>query len=301
MDNKTFLVSDESQNSHGFKVLTAGIDVSKFEKNPIMLYMHERPDIIGRWENVRKEKGSLYADAVFDIENNRGKEVARQVENDFLRSASIGIIELERVEDVVTKSELVEISIVDMGSNSNALRLYKDEPEVIYLSFNEIQTQQSLIKILGLSTKTNQTDILNNVKELKNQKTKLSKELDSLKASIHEEREKEAEALTALAIKQGVIPENLKEIQKLAFKTDFVKAKTDLQASINLKMENDQRKQKLSIVDTFVKTAINNNTSDKSTINKENWTLSDYRKFAPKDLENNPELYSELIKKQYNK
>lgn len=51
--------------------------------------MHERPTIIGRWENLRKEDNKLYADAIFDTESEKGKEVARQVEQGFLRGASL--------------------------------------------------------------------------------------------------------------------------------------------------------------------------------------------------------------------
>ena len=112
----TFLVSDESDNSHGFKVLTEGIDITQFEKNPIMLYMHERPTIIGMWKNLRKEDGKLYADAVFDTESEKGGEVARQVEKGFLRGASIGITyQKEDLKNgVLEKCRLFEISIVDM-------------------------------------------------------------------------------------------------------------------------------------------------------------------------------------------
>ena len=66
MGNVTFIVSDESVNSYGMIILTAGIDTSRFEQNPVMLYMHERATIVGRWENIRKENDKLLADAVFD-------------------------------------------------------------------------------------------------------------------------------------------------------------------------------------------------------------------------------------------
>ena len=62
--NKTFVVSDESVNSYGYTILTAGIDLSRFEKNPIMLLQHDSKNIIGKWENVRIEDNKLLADAV---------------------------------------------------------------------------------------------------------------------------------------------------------------------------------------------------------------------------------------------
>jgi len=33
-----FILSDESVNSYNFKVITDGIDLERFKKNPVMLY-----------------------------------------------------------------------------------------------------------------------------------------------------------------------------------------------------------------------------------------------------------------------
>lgn len=88
MKKHTFLVSDESLNSHGFKVLTAGINTTNFEKNPVMLYMHDRShSVIGRWENLRKEGNKLYADAIFDEEDPEAVKIAGKVERGFIKAA----------------------------------------------------------------------------------------------------------------------------------------------------------------------------------------------------------------------
>ena len=71
-----FVISDESVNRYGYRVLTAGIDTAQFEKNPIMYYLHDRLQygeskprvmVIGRWDNVRKENAKLMADAGAEI------------------------------------------------------------------------------------------------------------------------------------------------------------------------------------------------------------------------------------------
>lgn len=107
MDKTTFVVSDESVNSYGFVIRTAGIDTARFERNPVMLYMHERKTVVGRWENIRKDGKKLLANAVFDDTTELGSTVKAQVEKGFLRSASIGvdILESKREGDVevVTK------------------------------------------------------------------------------------------------------------------------------------------------------------------------------------------------------
>lgn len=140
--NKTFVLSDDSLNTYGFRTLTDGIDIAQFEKNPIMLFMHNRPyrgtteeySVIGRWENIRKEDGKLLADAVFDMNDAFAKTIADKVENDFLRMASLGFQPIEYSESAehllpgqryatVTKSIAKEGSIVDLGANNNALAL----------------------------------------------------------------------------------------------------------------------------------------------------------------------------------
>jgi phage head maturation protease len=125
MSKHTFLVSDESINCYDLIVRTGGIDTTQFEKNPIMLYMHERPRVIGRWENLKKEGGKLYADAVFDTDDLFASEIAGKVERGFLKSASVGLGNVSIKNDTVVSCKLFEISIVDIGGNSNALRLYR--------------------------------------------------------------------------------------------------------------------------------------------------------------------------------
>ena len=84
MSKCTFIVSDETINSYGFSVLTAGIDTAHFEKNPVMYYMHNRESgIIGRWENIRKDGAKLLADAVFDNSTDLARQVQNQVANGF--------------------------------------------------------------------------------------------------------------------------------------------------------------------------------------------------------------------------
>lgn len=59
MDKISFVISDESVNSYGYIVKTDGRDTTAFERNPVMLYMHERKTVVGRWENIRKEGNKL--------------------------------------------------------------------------------------------------------------------------------------------------------------------------------------------------------------------------------------------------
>ena len=285
----TFLVSDESDNSHGFKVLTEGIDITQFEKNPIMLYMHERPTIIGMWKNLRKEDGKLYADAVFDTESEKGGEVARQVEKGFLRGASIGITyQKEYLKNgVLEKCRLFEISIVDIGSNPNALKLY-DDTETVELYFKDIIAQNIIAEKLNLDDRS-YTNIIQHVELLREGFIKL---LDWQKEVI-EDREIETEALIDIAVKRKAIPEHLRDLQKQAFAENYYEAKKNLITAVfgtypiktfsPIKEIEDARRE----------------AANKSGKSKTDWGLEEYRKFAPDELEKDPQLYQRLVDETY--
>lgn len=286
----TFLVSDESDNSHGFKVLTEGIDITQFEKNPIMLYMHERPTIIGMWKNLRKEDSKLYADAVFDTGSEKGGEVARQVEKGFLRGASIGITyQKEDLKNgVLEKCRLFEISIVDMGSNPNALKLY-DTTEITTLYFDQILAQENLSEILFLKDDKSFKNIVLNVISLRNKFINLLE----FKEKVDEDREIETEALIDIAVKRKAIPEHLRDLQKQAFAENYYKAKKNLITAVfgtypiktfsPIKEIEDARRE----------------AANKSGKSKIDWGLEEYRKFAPDELEKDPQLYQRLVDETY--
>lgn len=140
---KSFILSEESINDRGFRVLTGGINLERFKKNPVMLWMHRRDNgwdltqtlPIGIWENIRKEDGKLLADPKFDENDKFAMLIKSKVENDLIRGCSSGISPVEFSSDpkdlekgqtraTITKSEIYEASIVDMPSNKNTVRLF---------------------------------------------------------------------------------------------------------------------------------------------------------------------------------
>ncbi|PDS23805.1 HK97 family phage prohead protease [Flavobacterium branchiophilum] len=278
MSKHTFLVSDESVNSYGFKVLTNGIDTARFETNPIMLYMHERPKIIGKWENLRKENNQLFADAVFDVADATASEIAGKVERGFLKCASIGIGKVDLRNDVVSSCELFEISIVDIGSNSNALRLYTDTETTIQLKLNELTASHNLTTILGLAQDKSHTEIVAQVKSILAENKTYKSQLETIRL----EQKAEAEIMIDDAIDKRLINPSFKQMHLKAFETDYDKARTELANLYPFK--------RVSLVDL-----VNNANSERLGKGKESWSLEDYRKFAPKELEANPELFQRLV------
>jgi len=145
---KPFLILDESMTMHGIRFRMDGGRWERFNKNPIMLFMHVRGEVIGKWENVRFEGGAWIADPVFDKADKFAEGIAGKVERGFLNACSPGVgihaAELIDNEVVATDWEPFETSIVDAGSNLNALHLYTTSGEMI-------ADTESFIKTLTLS------------------------------------------------------------------------------------------------------------------------------------------------------
>lgn len=150
---KEVIISTEAVNSYGSRVLTGGIDLSQYERNPVLLWMHRRswePGAmpIGRVENLRVEDGKLIGTPVFDQNDDFAKQIESKWENGFLRMASAGLEPIETTPDpglvlpgqtreTVTRCKLVEVSIVDIGGNDEALQLYGQEGKLLKLAAGE--------------------------------------------------------------------------------------------------------------------------------------------------------------------
>lgn len=159
-----------------------------------MLYMHDRDKgVIGRWENITKEGGKLTAEAVFDDATELGAKVKHQVESGFLRSASIGVenCKCETINGVQTiiECDLIEISIVDVPANENAVKLFKKgwKPVRTLLELerngpdkdNDGDTLRTrIIDVLGLSETVTDKDIIEHIKTLLNEPSSVEKEVE---------------------------------------------------------------------------------------------------------------------------
>lgn len=135
---KEVVINTSGLNSYGSRVLTAGLDTSQYCRNPVLLWMHRRGGDnmpIGRMENLRVDGDRLIGTPVFDEKDEFAKRIASKWEDGFLNMCSAGIEVLEYSVDpavllqgqtraTVTASKLNEVSIVDIGANDEALKLY---------------------------------------------------------------------------------------------------------------------------------------------------------------------------------
>lgn len=132
--SKRIVISDESVNCYGTWISTAGLDITQYEKNPVLLWMHWRGVIIGSIKDVKKEGDRVTGEPYFDEVREESKQAKAQWEKGTLRmaSAAIDIIEVSEAPEnikpgqcraAIMRSKLTEVSMVDIGGNDNALPL----------------------------------------------------------------------------------------------------------------------------------------------------------------------------------
>ena len=158
---KEVIISTSGLNCYGGRVLTSGIDLTQFQKNPLLLWMHRRSfdrDAmpIGRIDNLRTDGDRLIGTPVFDQNDEFAKKIESKWENGFLRMASAGIEIIEtsdapehllqgQTRRTITRCRLEEVSIVDMGGNDEALQLYDRSGKVLKLAAGEDNDALSLL------------------------------------------------------------------------------------------------------------------------------------------------------------
>ncbi len=106
-----------------------GIDLKHFKKNPVILFAHKYSETpIGRAINTKITDAGLQIDIKFASKkaNPLGQQVKELMKEGILKAVSIGFIPKERDENnpaIITKSEMLELSIVPVPANPHALAL----------------------------------------------------------------------------------------------------------------------------------------------------------------------------------
>lgn len=153
VQNMEFVLSDETLDRMGDVISSDGWVTESFNKNPIALFNHNSDFPIGKWHNVRVEKGALRGHLQLAPEGTspRIDEIRKLVEAGILCAVSVGFhpIESEPLKPVdggnkgafggwigerFTKQELIETSLVSVPANPNALAVAKSlgiSPDVV--------------------------------------------------------------------------------------------------------------------------------------------------------------------------
>ena len=206
-------ISNESLNSYGTRVLTVGMNVEQYNRNPVLLYMHERGNVIGYVKDLKVEGAEVTGELVFDEVSELSQRCKKQWEFGSLKMVSVGLDILELSEDpkhllvgqtrpTISKSKLFEVSVVDIGANDDAIVLQKDgkrielgkdggvELPLLHISNNNQKTkqmdQEKLALELGVPKDADEATINAKLAKLKSDGAEaeaLRQERDTLRAA----------------------------------------------------------------------------------------------------------------------
>lgn len=133
-DPYEFVMSTESVDRVGDIIVAKGWDLTEFNLNPVALFMHDKTQPIGTWENV-KVVGKQLIGKLKLLEGGKLRridEVRQLLEARVIRACSVGFIPIEK-EPVskdadefwgpfrYLKSKLLECSVVSVPANADAL------------------------------------------------------------------------------------------------------------------------------------------------------------------------------------
>ncbi len=232
------IISNSKLNDYGFRVLTSGIDFSQYKRNPILLWMHNRPyrnskDTIlplGKVENIRVEDDELKGTLVFDEADDFSKQIKAKWDAGTIKMVSAGFDPIERSEEAehlvagqkyptVTKCKLIEVSVVDIGANDDALALYKEGKRIelslgkensfltpINNQLNESKMKKIALK-LGLSENATEAEILTKIEQI----TLKADKVEGLEEQVKNQQDSSIVKLVDSAIEQKKITADKKE------------------------------------------------------------------------------------------
>ena len=237
-----FVVNTENVNEYGYRVLTDGIDYTQYLRNPVVLFMHTRPDgkraeaIIGRTVSLTVEDSKLIAEIEFDEADDFAKEIAGKVQRGFLRMASMyadviaasdepELLLPGQTLETVTKCKLVEISIVDIGGNDDAIKLSKGNStklKQVNLNKKPMAKLAVIALALGLANIETATEdlVAAEVKKVVLAKEKAESYAAELQSELDAMHTAEFTSLVDRTIELGLIPEAMKSITLAACKND---------------------------------------------------------------------------------
>lgn len=201
-------ISNETLNCYGFWLVTAGAELDQYRKNPVLLLMHERGNIIGWIEDIQVEGDEITGVPHFDEASDASTRAKKQWELGSLRMCSAGLEIIETSDDpkllkpgqtapTVTRWRLMEVSMVDIGANPDAIRLYKNGAEVTLAAAGlnplpqinkpeKIMEIKQLALMLGLKETASEQEVIDKIKELlalREEVTSLREKVDAMNLS----------------------------------------------------------------------------------------------------------------------
>lgn len=151
----TAVASTATVDRHGEVVSPAGWDLENFKKNPVLLWSHDHTiPAIGKatkiWIDGFGDAAKLMFSGVWQTVTEEGKAAAQLVADGILNSFSVGFIPSEMEGNTYTEQELLEISLVNVPANPDAMMLaYKSLKDN---GFNEKVAKQVTQQFAGITS-----------------------------------------------------------------------------------------------------------------------------------------------------
>ena len=131
------VITTSAKDRQGEIVVSTGIDVGNYMKNPVVLFAHDyaSPPVAKALSLTTTAEG-ITARFIFPEKgiSQRADEIHAFWDAHFLNAVSIGFIPQEWAQDAtdptITKAELLEFSIVPVPANQEALRLMLEQAQV---------------------------------------------------------------------------------------------------------------------------------------------------------------------------
>lgn len=207
-----FIIADELVNRKKWRMLLSGLNMDNFRKNPIAVFQHDTWSVpVGRWENVHVEEGKLIGTLIFDKNDEEAVKLYWKYKDGYMNAVSIHILPIEESDDpallmpgqvypTITKSELLEVSVVTLPGNANAVKL-----------LNQDGTEYKL----SLITKPKPMSKEQEQPEVKTQEQ--NAELEAMKLELEKQKRINAKNMVALHEARGVVEkEEVEHLEKLA-------------------------------------------------------------------------------------
>lgn len=122
------VASTAVEDRHGEVVQVEGWDLKNFKKNPVLLWAHDHTQLpVGAakktWIEGAGKKAKLMFEPIFHEVTAQARAIKRLVELGVIKSFSVGFRPIDQDGDTFTKQELLEISVVNVPANADAMML----------------------------------------------------------------------------------------------------------------------------------------------------------------------------------
>lgn len=142
------IASTAVEDRHGEVVEVEGWDLKNYKKNPVILWAHDHTKMpVGAtkktWIEGTGKKAKLMFEPIFHEVTSTARAIKRLVELGILKSFSVGFRPIDQDGDTFTKQELLEISVVNVPANADAMML-------AYKSLSQDGFKDQTIQDLGI-------------------------------------------------------------------------------------------------------------------------------------------------------